>query len=166
MISSRFNKRQIFLGVLCLLTVLAAVWPLDEDKQPEKYNSHVSARHKTHPKNMTVRFKPMNSMDVSDDVTPIPVDNLFPQQTWTPPPLPVEQSAPVAPPLPFTYAGRYIDAEQTTVFLTEGNQLHRVKQGESINSLYRIEKIDASSVTLTYLPLGTSQILPAGVSLP
>jgi hypothetical protein len=37
-------------------------------------------------------------------------------------------------------------------------------QGEVLEKIYRIERIEASKVTFTYLPLGTSQSLSTGGS--
>jgi hypothetical protein len=167
----RLNKRQTWLGGLGLITVLAALWPVDEHNDVSiQVPEHAAKHHQTaHIEKPTVHFKPLQARDISDDELLPAIDNLFPSQSWTPPPpkvAPVVQQAPVAPPLPFVFAGRYVDGSITTAFLTEGTQMHRIKQGETINSTYRIDKIDATTITLTYLPLGSSQILPAGVSLP
>lgn len=164
---NRFNKRQIGLAVLLLLTALAAVWPVeDQDKaQLEQPDHSVSARHQPHQDKLVAHFRPLLTGNSSTNIQSA-TGNLFPQQTWMPPPPPVVQQIPVAPPLPFSFAGRYTDGGNTIIFLTEGNKMHRVRQGEAINATYRLEKIEQSSVTFTYLPLGTSQILPTGVLLP
>ena len=48
----------------------------------------------------------------------------------------------------------------------DGTKMLRVQQGETINEKYRIDKIEQASLSITYLPLGTTQILPTGVLLP
>ena len=67
---------------------------------------------------------------------------------------------PQAPPLPFTYLGKMIDGEQTTVFLTRQDRNYVVRLGDTLDGSYRVEKIEEDRVALTYLPLGTEQTLP------
>lgn len=163
---ARFNNRKIWFGMLLLLTVLAAVWPV-EDKDilsPEMPDRAARGRHSSHADALTVNFSPLIRDTVSEGSAI--ANDLFPQQTWAPPSPPVVPQTPSAPPLPFTFGGRYIDGTHTTIFLVEGNQMHRVQQGETINGTYRVEKIEQSSITLIYLPLGTPQILSTGVPMP
>lgn len=175
----RFNKRQISIGVLLLLTVLAAVWPVEEDEiKSTEPGLPPSIQDQTVPNKLPLLFKPLLQKNSASNISTM--DNLFPQQSWAPPAPPVVHHAlPVAappppapvppvviPPLPFAFAGRYTDGEVTTIFLTENNKMHRVRQGETINATYRIEKIQQSSITITYLPLGVSQTLSTGLLLP
>ena len=37
------------------------------------------------------------------------------------------------------------------IFLMEGNQIHRVRKGETVKEVYRVEKIESAFITLTYL---------------
>lgn len=68
---------------------------------------------------------------------------------------------PVAPPLPFNFIGRYVEAGVTYVFLELDSQLHTVKAGDTIDNTYRIERID-KDIHLIYLPLKERQTLPIG----
>ena len=68
----------------------------------------------------------------------------------------------MAPALPFSYGGRYTEGNKVFVFLSEGAKMHTVRQGDTVNATYRIEKIDAAAITLTYLPLGQQQTLQTG----
>lgn len=68
--------------------------------------------------------------------------------------------APVAPPLPFQYLGRIIDGDKIAVFLTRGDEHYSVETGQRIDNLYRVENVTDTAVILTYLPLGTRQVLP------
>jgi hypothetical protein len=111
-----------------------------------------------------VTFAPLT--DTRHPNKPSTIGNLFPQQAWEPLPTTTIEQAPVTPPLPFTFAGRYTEGNKITIFLMEGSLMHRVQQGEIVNKNYRVEKIDQASISLTYLPLGTTQILPTGVLLP
>ncbi len=71
-------------------------------------------------------------------------------------------SPPAPPPLPFIYIGRMVDGPSTTVFLANQQRNLAVKVGDTIDNVYRVEKIADSSMTLTYLPLNAQQQLSLG----
>jgi len=75
-----------------------------------------------------------------------------------PPPPPPPQ----APPLPFTFMGKLIDANEVTVFLTNGIQNWVVGAGDTIEAAYRVDAIGDRVMTLTYLALGQQQALAIG----
>lgn len=80
-----------------------------------------------------------------------------------PPSMPVASPPPPsAPPIPFTYLGRMVDAGVTTVFLTDRQRNLAVKVGEVIDNNYKLEQITDSSLTLTYLPLNAQQQMSLG----
>ncbi len=86
------------------------------------------------------------------------------------PSLPVVQAAsavvvPMAPPMPFTYIGRYGDTASRTVVLAKGDRVYTVAVGEVIENTYRVEKFTLGTVNLTYLPLNIEQHLPTGEAL-
>jgi hypothetical protein len=64
---------------------------------------------------------------------------------------------PSAPPLPFVYIGRYVEGQRQVVMLMKGDQLLLLAQGDTIDDMYRIERITADRIELTYLPLGMRQ---------
>lgn len=66
---------------------------------------------------------------------------------------------PVAPPLPFTYLGRIADGGRNAIFLARGERTYSVSVGERIDETYRLEQATPSTLTFTYLPLGTRQSL-------
>lgn len=97
------------------------------------------------------------------------VPDLFASRAWTPKPVAsvASQSArsgaavPQAPPpLAFRYFGKIIDAGRVFVFLEKGGETYRAGEGDMVDGQYRVERIGDSGVTLTYLPLGASQVLP------
>ncbi|MBI4986641.1 MAG: hypothetical protein HZC24_15190 [Rhodocyclales bacterium] len=88
--------------------------------------------------------------------------DLFPAQTWTPAPALAPETQPVAPPLPFSFGGRYVEAGRTLVFLMEGERVHAVRVGDTIKGAYRVDAIEPTVVQLTYLPLNLRQSLPTG----
>lgn len=92
--------------------------------------------------------------------------NAFASTSWyvPPPPPKVEPPPkPTAPPLPFTFMGRYQDAKAASVvMLTKGDRLYTVSEGDVIDDTYRVDRISDKAVELTYLPLQTKQSLPTG----
>jgi hypothetical protein len=89
-----------------------------------------------------------------------PIIDLFAPPAATPPTVTeAEPSAPSAPPLPFTYLGKTIDGDKLTIFIARGEDHYTIVPGQTIDKVYRVEKITATAVTFRYLPLGTRQTL-------
>jgi len=76
----------------------------------------------------------------------------------TPPP------APQAPPLPFAFLGKLIDADKVSVFLTSGDRNWVVRSGDTIDGTYRVEAIGDRTMTFTYLALDIRQELAIGAA--
>jgi hypothetical protein len=92
-------------------------------------------------------------------------EDAFEAKSWyvpPPPPKALPPPPPAPPPLPFTYMGRMVEEGKTTVFLTKQDRSHAAKVGDTIDGTYRVDNIDASGVTLTYLPLNMQQTLAIG----
>jgi hypothetical protein len=83
----------------------------------------------------------------------------------TPPPPPAPD--PVAPPLPFTYAGKLEEGSKWIIYLSKGTQSFAVSKGEIFDTNYRLEGIDNGNgnLIILYLPLSTKQLLPTGAEL-
>ena len=103
-------------------------------------------------------------------ITDEPV-NAFESKSWyvappAPPPRPAPQAlpapVPTAPPLPFTYLGRFQDAASTVIFLVRGERLLAVSAGDVIEGTYRIDGIAGATLGFTYLPLNIKQTLSIG----
>lgn len=103
----------------------------------------------------------------------VPHADLFAAHSWyVAPPVPSAAviqpraapvvAAPVAPPLPFRFLGSLDDSRQLLVFLQRGEQLYSVRAGDVIDGTYRVEKVQRSGMTLTYLPLRITQSLASG----
>ena len=98
---------------------------------------------------------------------------LFPAQSWTPPPRPVARAAAVAPPvaaptpppMPYRVAGRVVHDGISQVVLAKGDRVLTVQPGDTLDDGYRVEDIGPQGVTLVYLPLGTPQQLAMTVPL-
>jgi hypothetical protein len=71
----------------------------------------------------------------------------------TPPP------PPPPPPMPFRYLGRYQDAVQKVVFLQQNDQNLVVRVGDVLDGKYKVDSINATTLSLTYLPLNQPQSL-------
>lgn len=96
------------------------------------------------------------------------VSNVFDRVSWyeppppPPPPQPVPEEAPVAPPVPFTYFGRYEDPPKRIVMLARNEEVFTVSEGDVIDDTYRIERIADGMVAIVYLPLGANQTISMG----
>lgn len=90
---------------------------------------------------------------------------LFSAHSWAPPisaPATQEVLAPQIPSLPFVFIGKQFDGAKWQVFLMKGNDTLVVREGESIGSEYRVEKIKLPTLTFRYLPLDMEQQLFIG----
>jgi hypothetical protein len=72
--------------------------------------------------------------------------------------------APGPPPMPFTYMGKLHSGPDTNVFLTQGDRNLIVHEGDTIDSIYRVEHVTDNDITLVYLPLGERQKIVIGES--
>ena len=87
------------------------------------------------------------------------VANAFTPTSWyvKPPPPPPPPPVPTAPPVPFTYMGRYEDPPKRLVILAAGTKMYTVSEGEVIDGNYRVDRITDKTVDLVYLPLNINQ---------
>lgn len=99
------------------------------------------------------------------------IGNVFSVTSWyvppppPPPPPPAPPPVPTAPPMPFTYFGRYEDAPTRLAILVKGDRMYTVAAGDVIEDTYRIERVTPAMVELTYLPLNIKQTLSTGEAL-
>ncbi|CEN56289.1 hypothetical protein [Candidatus Methylopumilus turicensis] len=101
--------------------------------------------------------------------------DLFKGHAWyvpPPPPKPVPVKVeppppPAAPPVPFFYMGKLEQAPQATqVFLTANNKVLSVTVGKNVDTLWRLDKEEANTLTFTYLPLGLTKTLSKALRAP
>lgn len=94
--------------------------------------------------------------------------NLFPEQTWfippppPPPPPYVPPPPPQAPALPFSYMGRWQQADQTTYYLMRGLLPVSVRPGQVLEGVWRLETVANGMLNFTYLPLKQTRSLRTG----
>ncbi|MBU1395306.1 MAG: hypothetical protein KKE84_04085 [Gammaproteobacteria bacterium] len=96
--------------------------------------------------------------------------NLFGAISWyvpppPPPPAPpryVPPPPPTAPPMPFSFFGRYEEGETQIILLVRGDRIYTVSAGDVIDNTYRVEGLAGGSLELTYLPLNIKQTISTG----
>jgi general secretion pathway protein D len=70
-----------------------------------------------------------------------------------------QPAPPVAPPLPFRFAGQFYRDSGAEVYLAKGEEIFPVKEGDTVDGQYKIEAVTSSEVRFLHLPSGTSQIM-------
>lgn len=66
---------------------------------------------------------------------------------------------PEAPELPFRYMGKVIEDGKLEILLLRGDEHFSVAAGQKVGDEYRLDKVSASSLTFTYLPMKKKQTL-------
>jgi hypothetical protein len=99
---------------------------------------------------------------------------LFESQTWQPPPPPPPPQVkvkpeppppPTAPPLPYTYAGRLVHDGQLSLLIAKGDEVIAIREGQTLDGVYRVESITDKQITMVYLPLDQKQTIPVLTAL-
>jgi len=86
----------------------------------------------------------------------------FSAHSWTPraKPAPVaEAPAPVAPPLPFRFAGQLQRDSGIEVYLARGEEIFTAQEGDTLDGQYKVDSVNATEVSFVHLPSGTRQTL-------
>ena len=91
---------------------------------------------------------------------------LFAVQSWQPPspppPPPEVPVEPAAPPFPYTYMGGLSDEHGRTAFFNRGDRVLTVHAGETVDGAFRVDHLDETSMTVTYVPLNKTAHVPLG----
>lgn len=106
----------------------------------------------------------------SDEQAAAATGNPFGATSWyvpppSPPPAPprvVPPPPPTAPPLPFSFLGRYEEAGMQIILLVRGERIYTVSAGDVIDNTYRVEGLAGGRLELTYLPLNIKQTISTG----
>ncbi|MFH1493482.1 MAG: hypothetical protein ABIG70_01625 [Pseudomonadota bacterium] len=167
--------KRIFVGVSVAAIVLTAVSDDGGDTVPTA-KARVQAPlksavpQKRSPEAVHVELERMTRPPLPQEgEAEIEVGNVFAATSWyvPPPPPPPAKPAPppkpTAPPLPFSYLGRYEDAA-LVIMLVKGDRVYTVSVGDVIENTYRVERVSAGMVELTYLPLNIRQTLSTGAA--
>lgn len=96
-----------------------------------------------------------------------PRAQLFGHGNWQPPPPKTEAApaAPVAPPLPYRFAGVVRHGDHSQVLLSKGDVVFSIREGETLDGAYRVESITDSQVSLLYMPLKQKETIPVSTAL-
>lgn len=83
------------------------------------------------------------------------IRDVFERRDWAPPAA-QSSAAPVAaeevPVFPYTYAGRQRQGDKSEAYLTKDNYAHIVRQGDTLDGVYRIDSISPTQLMVTHLP--------------
>ena len=170
------SRRKIILG--CLL-VLSAWLAFFGDKTPSQETVGVITANTTKTVSSTrsnnshstqavvaiLELADREQWGMSEAGNRTPPKDLFSVHSWAPPPPKPAVTAPVAltaPPVPYTYVGKKRESDAWEVYLTRGEQIMIVREGEVLESLYKVQKIQPPSLTLVYLPLNQAQTIVIG----
>jgi hypothetical protein len=89
-----------------------------------------------------------------------------------PPPAPEKKAqpapvaaAPVAPPMPYRFAGKVLKGSEQEVLVSKGDLVFPVKVGDTLDGMYRVESISAERIELVYLPLGARERIAVSSAL-
>lgn len=160
------NQRQrwLVLGSVLTLTLTAVAWL--GDAQPDdskvvaaaKPGREAPARAAEQPETLALGALKRQPPEEK------PADAFGAKSWYVPPPPPkaLPPPPPAPPPMPFTYMGRMVEEGKTTVFVTRQDRSYAIKVGDTIDATYRVDAIEVSGVTFTYLPLNMQQTLAMG----
>jgi hypothetical protein len=176
----RTGRRWLILGGLLTATFAAAAWIRDK---PDKADTEIVAEVKTGPgraqlpspsgapsASAQVDIEKLKARSLGESThDPFAMEMPPPKKTTrataaarsaaaVPPP------PPTAPPLPFTYMGKLLSGPDAKVFLALGDRNLVLREGDTVDSIYRVEKIAEGAITLVYLPLDQRQTIVTGES--
>jgi len=171
----RFPRmRRILLSAALLVTVVASVWPRAQESAVDVVvpaaQREVPAVEQVTPTPPPSNLPTLGSRKEQRQTAP-EVRDLFGSKSWNPPPPPPQAKRapaappppPMAPPFPYAVVGSISDGNGVTVMFTNQQQSFMVRVGEMLANDYRVDAVDAESVTLTYIPLGITQRVPMPV---
>jgi hypothetical protein len=108
-------------------------------------------------KHPRLRLDELARRNARSTTPPANADALFAVQSWLPPaPPPPRAAAPVAPeapPFPYPYMGGLTDDSGRTAYFMRAGRVLSVHAGETVDGTYRVDQLDETEMTLTYLPL-------------
>jgi hypothetical protein len=171
------RTRWIIYGAAGLATLVAMQW-VDENQEAEvavvpaapRPTTGAPAAQQAAEADAQVRLewlrrRPGEEVPRSDPFSARPPGAPAPEQQAAPPP-PPPPPPPQAPPLPFTYMGKWTENGQTTVYLSQGERHVAVRGPGKLNETYVVESIDDRQMVLNYVPLGIRQVLPLAPGAP
>lgn len=150
-------KLPLYLRILLLLTLIGCGWLFWQDTPDTVTRAPVPV--------VPPAIEPA-PVSPSETATTMVAIDLFPAQTWAPPPPPatVDPAPPRPPPLPFTVSAQWRYENQAKIVVLRGNGSQytlcnrcsvpgRIVPGKMLDAHYRLDKLTDTTVVLTYMPL-------------
>lgn len=155
---------------------LAAIASIAPDDSPQAERAHASEvppaleTPAAAPPPPRVEFERLRHAAAKDDADTVAGDAFGAISWYVPPPppppppprKPPPPPPPTAPPLPFSYLGRYEEDGAKIIVLLKGERMYTVAEGEVIEHTYRVERLGRGQLELTYLPLDIRQTMSTG----
>jgi len=153
------KPRQLLIVLALAATLAAAFWPAAEE--PEVVGAVAKQGRRVDALRLSTLRPPRQGE--TPTLGALRAD-LFPAQTWQPPPPPpskrmaMQPLAPVAPPLPFQYLGRWREGGKDVIFLAQGNQVLKAQVGDALAG-WHLDQTSDTALTFTWTALNMQQIL-------
>jgi hypothetical protein len=162
------KQRRWFLGAALALTVVAvaATGGNDDPDGAIVQPGQAKNRHRHKDKEPASGLETNTSLERLDRQNlPESARDMFAVKSWYVAPRPSKVAKPTAPPLPFVYLGKLAEkGEKTVVVLAKENHSYTVREGDILDSNYRVDEVREPLMVLTYLPLNIKQTIQIGES--
>lgn len=167
-------RERFLLAVAAFVVTLTLLMPQFERENPKVVEAVDEPRNAKAEKKSALRMaandfgKELNPMRLRRPSEPGATKDAFSSRSWyvppppPPPPPKVEPPPPTAPPLPFSYIGRYVEAGVKIYFLARGERVLTVKDGDVLDGIYLVEGEEGSTLKFLYLPLNIRQTVDIG----
>jgi hypothetical protein len=170
--SARPWRQRVLFGALAITLVLSAAQGIGRkgtDEPIEPPHKPVPGQPKQ-PEQPRIELAPLQRQAAPAEAD-MPASHAFRSMSWyvpppppppPPPPKPMPPPPPSAPPMPFSFLGRYEEGETRIILLVRGERIYTVSEGEVIDNTYRVGRLTSGQLELTYLPLDIKQTISAG----
>lgn len=158
--------RRILIFGLLALTVAAALWPLPNEIDAGRGKPTSAAKARVGkaggtPLPRKAEGMPDSVANGSQTGEAAEIVDLFPAQSWAPKVVvPDKPAAPEPPTISFVFAGRYQEEGQSMIFLTEGDGMYAVREGDPLPGGWKLTEIGPTALKLFYAPLNVTRTLP------
>lgn len=164
------RQRGFLLGILLVVTLAATAVSSNEEED----NGVVQPiLRKSAPPEVTTtsieknpRASRFDLARIDRDPNEAVITDVFAPKSWyrPPPPQPqltiVQPAAPVVPALPFRYLGQLGEVDgKVTIYLAKGEKVYIARVGEVLDEQYRLDAIQETQLTFTFLPMEKQQVL-------
>lgn len=172
--SARPWRQRALFGALAVTIILSGAsgkgWKGADEPVPLPQTRMPPVSREPEQPQLHIELERLQRQDAPADADKV-ASNSFGAMTWhvpPPPPPPRPQSKPVspppptAPPMPFSFMGRYEEGGGRIILLVRGDRIYAVSEGDVIDNTYRVERLAGGQLELTYLPLDIKQTISAG----